>query len=351
MMKAGDLDSMRVILDWVAGFIPLALARTALLLPDEAGIFFTETVNHFGLYQAYEYGCDAATNRPPGYPKWLEGPGSEGGWVRYDHGGNAPGPEAGLMAIDYFWATQDAAAAAKYIPIATHTLDFYVRVLSASGSGGLEGSACSRPTPDTPAFPFPHPHVQMSHHKNRTSDGKIMLWPTQVLETYWCEWPGWSNCCETDLPQLAAVTSLARNLLRLPAGMLTPAQVAAYSAFEAALPALPTNVDGSLFVPAAVISSGSHNSEVPEVFASHPFRLLTVGAATVDPSVNLSVARATWYAVPNAQANTGWYYGGMAAAYLGLANESYAMVSDRAAQPPPGGYRFPAFAQVRGEGG
>lgn len=35
----------------------------------------------------------------------------------------------------------------------------------------------------------------------------------------------------------------------------------------------------------------------------------------------------------------------MDAALLGLANESLAMVQERAAQPPPGGYRYPAFAQ------
>ena len=35
----------------------------------------------------------------------------------------------------------------------------------------------------------------------------------------------------------------------------------------------------------------------------------------------------------------------MDAAYLGLADEAFSMVNERAIQPPPSGYRYPAFAQ------
>jgi hypothetical protein len=52
MLAAGDVDEMRVVLDWVSGFIPLALARTAALLPGQAGIFFTEVSDINGLYQS-----------------------------------------------------------------------------------------------------------------------------------------------------------------------------------------------------------------------------------------------------------------------------------------------------------
>jgi hypothetical protein len=71
-LAAGDYDTLRVVLDWILSFMPLALARTALLLPEEKGMFFTETVSVFGLYQGYEYSCSAA-DRPAGYPVWLEG--------------------------------------------------------------------------------------------------------------------------------------------------------------------------------------------------------------------------------------------------------------------------------------
>lgn len=312
MLAAGDLDSLAVALDWISSMIPLVSARTAALLPsNQSGIFFTETMDAFGLFQGYEYGC-AASDRPAGYPVWLEAPGDLGGWVRYDYGGNGAGPESGLMGVDYYWRTLNATAAAPYVEIAKQTLAWY-----------------------------------MSHYPNRTSDGNLMLWPTQVLETYWCEWPGWVNCCQNDMPQVAAITALTRRLLQLPdeSGLVTPAERASYTDFQSILPPLPTQPDGQTYAPAAVVSSGSHNSEVPELFAAHPFRLLTVGRSVIDPTVNLTVGRATWQALPLAKTNTGWYYGGMDAALLGLANESWAMVQDRASQPPPPGYRFPAFAQ------
>ncbi len=259
----------------------------------------------------YEYGCNAASERPQGYPLWLEGPGDEGGWVRYDFGGNGVGLEAGLMAIDYCIRTLDANSCSKYIPIATFSLDFYI-----------------------------------NHYKNLTSDGKFLIWPTQVLESYWCEWPGWNNCCENDMPQLSGVTSLVGALLDvLPAQYLTAEQRTRYTNLRSILPGLPTTTDGTQYAPAWVTSSGSHNAEVPELFASHPFRLNTIGRSFVDSTVNLTIGRTTWKALPLAQANTGWYYGIMDAAFLGLADEAFAMATDRANQAPPSGYRFPAFAE------
>ena len=108
------------------------------------------------------------------------------------------------------------------------------------------------------------------------------------------------------MPQVAAIHSLATRLLSLPesSGLLTPAQRAAYAAFAAILPPLPLTADGTQYAPAAVVSSGVHNAEVPELFAVHPFRLVTVGRAAVDPTVDLTVGRTTWHALPLAQANT-----------------------------------------------
>lgn len=58
MLTAGDADSLRVVLDWVSGFIPLASARTHVVLPEgNEGIFFTEVSDINGLYQGGLYGC------------------------------------------------------------------------------------------------------------------------------------------------------------------------------------------------------------------------------------------------------------------------------------------------------
>lgn len=310
MLPAGDVEGMRVVLDWVSGFIPLASARTNLLLPGEAGIFFTETVTSFGLYQGGEYGCDAAKNRPAAYPEWLEGPGGEGGWVRYDFGGNGLA-EAGLMAIDYFWHTLDLENSARYIPFATAYADFYG-----------------------------------SHYPNRTADGKLMIWPSQVLESWWCEWPGspgvnWdpTKCSQNDLPNVAALRSLVLRLLQLPGALLTPAQRTRYQALAAILPDLPLDADGTYGVAMRVSEDAGHNSEGPWLYATHPFRLNTVGAAVASTAVDLSASRATYRKQGWFQSNQGWSYGTINTALLGYSAQAYAMVLDRARQAPPGGYR------------
>ena len=314
MIASGDADSMRVVLDWVSGFVPLALARTATLLPSESGIFFTEVSDLNGLYQGSLYGCANATEHPPGYPVWLEGKVS-GGWTRFDFGGNGHGPTAGLMALDYYLATGDLMAARRYVPIATLSLDFF-----------------------------------MTHFFNRTEDGKLVLWPSQVLETYWCDWDGRfnaSDCVTNDLPQLAAVAALAQGLLALPesTGLLTPAQRASYAAFAVIIPALPSN--GTVVVPAQSFPPHRNNVETPELYGIHPFRRATVGRAVADPSTApaLAMGVATWRGASEyASCNRGWCQGGMSAALLGLANESLAMVLDRSRVGPAAGWRYPAFA-------
>ena len=66
----------------------------------------------------------------------------------------------------------------------------------------------------------------------------MIIWPTQVLESWWCEWPGWTNCPQNDMPTVAAATALTARLLALPpdSGLITPAQRAAYEALAAILP-------------------------------------------------------------------------------------------------------------------
>jgi hypothetical protein len=308
MLAAGDYDLLAVVLDWAASLLPLARARTALLLPGVEGTFFTEIVNAFGLYQGKMYAGPDCASRPPGYPPWL----SVGGWVRWDFSGNALGPEAGLMALDLYLHTGNLTQAQRYVPIATNTLDFIA-----------------------------------TFYKNRSADGKLLIWPTQVLESWWCDWPGWSNCPQNDMPTVAAATALAARLLALPqaSGLITPAQRAAYEALAAILPALPA-ANGTWLNADVLSNNGPGHREVAELYPAHPFRLVTAGrAAAGGAAADLAVGRATFNASGNAHVNRGWYYGGIDAALLGLAAEAWAMLADRATNSPPDeGYRYPAFA-------
>ena len=98
---------------------------------------------------------------------------------------------------------------------------------------------------------------------------------------------------------------------------------------------------------AEVLSSdGGKNSEGPWLYATHPFRLNTVGTALANPSgVNLSASIATYRKQGWFQNNDGWSYGTINTAMLGLAEQAYAMVLERARAAPAPGYRFPVFAQ------
>jgi hypothetical protein len=224
------------------------------------------------------------------------------------------------MSIDYYWHTLDLENSARYIPFATNYVDFYA-----------------------------------SHYTNRSEDGKLIIWPSQVLESWWCEWPGTpgvdynpAKCCENDLPNVAALRSLTLRLLQLPeaTGLLTPDQRSRYAALATILPDLPLEADGTYAVAGHVTTDAGHNSEGPWLYATHPFRLITLGAHLASPAaVNLTASRATWKRQGWFQGNDGWSYGTIDTALLGFSLQAYAMVLDRARQPPPSGYRFPAFAQ------
>ena len=305
MLALGDVEEMRVVLDYAADMLPLNRARSQLLLGFDSASW-TEISDVFGLYQGAEYGC-SASDHPPGFPAFFEN--GDAGWTRYDFGGNGLGLEAGLMAVTFCWhSALDAAACGAYLPIATLALDFFDRFY------------------------------------NTSADGRLLLFPTQVLETYWCgPWPDYSQCPRNDLPQLAGLAALTRAVLQLPAPLLPDAQRARYAALRARLPALPRTPDGLRYAPAESFSWGPANSEMPELFGTWPFRLETAGRAAVDASVGLDVAAATWFAVPLNQANSGWAYGSIAAASLGLAEQALDMAAGRV-DAVGAGYRWPAFA-------
>ncbi len=97
-------------------------------------------------------------------PVWL----MASGYLHMDHGGDSGTGEYPLMALDYLSWTGDAARAAPYLPLAFSAADYFM------------------------------------HHFNTSADGKkVVIYPAQVLETYWCDWKkgvGFTNCCADDSP-------------------------------------------------------------------------------------------------------------------------------------------------------
>jgi hypothetical protein len=272
MLPAGDVDSFRVILDYYANAEVLLSQRT-LKYWSHPGMWTTETHTLFGAYCPNDYLGDSCGNSRAGWPDSLE----MSGWLKVDQGGDSGTGEYPLMALDYLLWTNDAAGfAARYAVIATQAAEYFM------------------------------------HHflnNSRSADGRITVWPAQILESWWCDYDPASgnfssNCCANDAPTISGMLTLFEKLLSLPDPLVTPAQRAAWTAFSALIPALPLSADGATIVPGEVMSNGGHNGEGPELFAMHPHRWLTKGRE-VATGRNISLATRTLAASGFAQSNTG----------------------------------------------
>ena len=181
--------------------------------------------------------------------------------------------------------------------------------------------------------------------------GKVVVWPAQVLETYWCDFSpsaGFSNCCEDDMPTVSAMHALFDRLISLPESITTPEQRAAWSAFAAIMPDLPLSADGRTYAAARVVSSGSHNNEGPELYLVHPHRVVTMGRA-VASGVNLTTGVATLLALPFYAEDDTWSYGLNDAVLLGQTDFAVTQLLQKADAGPPSGYRFPGYAPSTGD--
>ena len=300
MLAAGDFDTHKVILDYYVNMAAYLSQRTVLYW-NHTGVWTTETQHLTGAYTMTDYGCSGRD----GLPVWLEA----SGYLHVDWAGDSGTGEWAIMALDYYSYTGDS----TYLPLAFAAADFL-----------------------------------RQHFPNRTADGRVVVWPAQVLETYWCDYDTKSgtfvNCCADDAPTVSAMMSLFERLLALPPSLTSAQQRAEWAAFTSIMPRLPMNADNRTIAPARVLSSGSHNSEGPELYAMHPHRLYTVGrqvASGADISVGVdTVASSSW---ANGQ-NEGWNYGLNAAALVGNVELASKQVLARASVAPAAGYRFPGFA-------
>lgn len=96
-----------------------------------------------------------------------------------------------------------------------------------------------------------------------------------------------------------------------------------------------------MLAPCSACPPKTSNSENPELYAVHPFRLFT-RAASEAQNMSLSLALNAFRHKRNTGDN-GWNQNAMDAALLGLGPEAQSYVRARAKTPPAKGYRFPAF--------
>jgi len=303
MLAAGDFEEFKVILDYISNQ-EVFLGQRTLAYWNHTGMWTTETTHLTGAYDNTDYGCSRGSD----WPNWL----MQSGYLHVDQGGDSGTGEYPLMALDYLLYTGDPQAFSPYLKIPLQAANYFM------------------------------------YHYNKSADGsKVVVYPAQVLETYWCDWNGatqsFQNCCADDSPTVSGMITLFNTLLSLPHTITTPAQRAEWEAFLPLIPELPVDAGNTTILPARVISSGSHNSEGPELYAIHPHRVFTKGKE-VASGLNISLALSTFEKSGWAHYNSGWNYGINAAALLGLAADASEMMLQRAATGPAPGYRWPGFA-------
>jgi hypothetical protein len=167
----------------------------------------------------------------------------------------------------------------------------------------------------------------------RDSAGRLVLDPTQSVETFWS---GVIN----DMPSVAGLNDITARLCALPRDLTTPRQREFFSKMNASCPVVPVEdrvLDGKtvrLLAPAQKYGPKRSNCENPEEYGIWPFRLFGIGKPGLDEAVAAYDHRVN-------HLDVGWGYDGNCAALLGLTDEAARILTKKCANSRPG-YRWPA---------
>ncbi len=277
MLPGGDDDLMPPLLAMYESVRPLCEARAKLYHGVE-GCYFPETMTVWGTYANGDYGWDRRGKKPSdiGCPYWQYA------WNQ--------GPELVALMLDRWDYSRDEVFLKGHVlPMAESVLKYF----------------------DT--------------RFKRDAEGRIVLDPTQAVETYWYE-------VVNDMPSTAGLINITTRLTALPKRLTTPAQRAFFARMKASCPTVPVK-DGKL-APAQKYRDQTSNCENPELYAIFPFRLYGQGLPGLDE------ARAA-YAARRNHLDVGWGYDGNCAALLGLTEEAARILRVKCANSN-GGYRWPA---------
>ena len=155
--------------------------------------------------------------------------------------------------------------------------------------------------------------------------GKLSMNPIHSVETFWDT--------TNSMPVVAGMNAVLGRLLALPAGLLSPAQTAAFTASKAITPALPVQqINGkTVFAPAQAFTNSRQNVEEPEHYATFPFHLCGIGLPNrqlgIDTFEQISVGNNFYrpFVIGGplySNSFSGWQQTPMAAALLGLTDRA-----------------------------
>lgn len=276
LLASGDFDLMK---PWYAMYVnalPLVKARTRLYYHHD-GAALIETSNFWGLPTLNDFGWDNKTNE-------VSSP-----FMRYHTQGNL---EVLAQMIDQYAMTQDEQFAREtMLPFADAVLTYYAE-----------------------------------HWPKRDASGKIVFFPDAAIETYQLD-------ATNPMPDLAGLYWATEHLLKLPAGLTSASERAAWQKLQSALPPLPKGTthdgkipphakgdpDGTPVLLPAQSYGDTKNIENPELYAVFPYRLYGVGKP------DLKLARDT-FAARLFPLDYCWGQDGEHAALLGLTDDARKVV-------------------------
>jgi len=290
LIATGDDDLLKPWFDMYLKALPLEKDRAQLYFHHE-GASYPETMYFWGLPNLNDFGWKNPSNE------------IKSDWQRYHIQG---GIEMAAQMLDSFNVSQDSDFARNsLVPFADAIVTFY------------------------------------GQHWLRGADGKIIMSPTQSLETY-------QRNAVNPTPDIAGLDSVLARLLALPVKLTSKEQRDAWTKLVADLPPLPMgktahgkipplgvgDSNGTTVILPAEKYGTTSNGENPEDYIAFPYRLYGVG------KTNLDLARNTFKARLFHQ-DTCWGQDGTQAAVLGLTD-----VAQRAATQEFTDYgdeRFPWF--------
>lgn len=284
MIMSGDFDLMQPWFRMYLDALPFARARARANFGLDDAAMFPETMTFWGAFLNGNYGYDR-TGLQPGL--------AENRYIRRYWQGML---ELIAVLLDLYAVTEDKDLLHdKLLVLAPPFLRFY-----------------------------------RDYYSRRDDDGKLLLKPSQSLET-------WHDAANPS-PDIAGLQLVLDGLLALPEAV-TPGNLRAeWRAFRDILPPLPTRTyvwEKRTEILPALEYDQCANSENPELYAVFPYRLFGLGKP------RLETGAATWHA-RRVKSTGGWRQDPIQAALLGLTDEAKRDVVKNFSTPDPAS-RFPAF--------
>ena len=282
MLKSGDFDMMQPLFEHYFKNLPMMKANARALCGVE-GALSPETATVFGTFCCSDYRWDRSgcTDALPGnmYIKMH--------W--------SSSLEMISLMLDYYDYTSDRKfLEQRALPYAREFLVFYDRAFG------------------------------------RDDFGKLVISPTQSLETYWYD-------VVNDTPTISGLNDVLPRLMALPDDLGTSEDRALWQRLASSLPSVPRMaVDSVLvFAPAGSFNPARTNCENPELYPIFPYHLCNIATD------NLQTGRES-FERRNEKSNVGWSQDGQEAARLGLKDEAARMLLEKI-ENSNAAFRFPVF--------